>query len=572
MESNQGTTIRFLDVLSIVFGHPSSFTHSFICFSSQMGRNLKCLDLSSCKYLTRTPDFSKYSCLERLILEGCTELKVIDSSIGKVKSLKHLNLKDCVPLLSLPEELCSLDALEEIFIRGDYIGSFTLPEKIGDLRSLTVLEIERLHIPQLPPSICELKKLTHLSLRRCRLGNKLPDSLGDLESLVEFDLSHSDVVKLPYSTGNLKMLKVMKMSGSSIGTLPDSIGKLVKLEELHARSTKLTEIPSEIDSLSCLRILDLSMTRIQELPSMSKLSLLQTLNFKWCDELQELPMLPTSLVSLYVTTSPSLEKVPDFSNLRNLIKLMFSIPKEVCSYDESTGEILTLDSLDTTIPPIDLRACVELKVLMLHCGNFAYAPQLPYSLLSLALGDLEVKRNFPRLSHLRNLSYLELRNCSMEGGLESLGVSDLESLSSLVVQNCELRELNVRSLPENLECLEIWSCRSLEILHNLSHLKNLNRLHLSMCEKLREIRGLGEVECLLWLGISQCHSLHRLENLSKLEKLRNVSIDNCGSSVEIEGVGRVTRNDHRATGNAYKSTALERITLVDDSDRLCSVM
>ncbi|PKI46190.1 hypothetical protein CRG98_033448 [Punica granatum] len=76
------------------------------------GNSLKVLDLSNCHCLKKTPDFSKYSSLERLILRGCTKLVEIHPSIGKLRGLKQLDLAYCLSLKGLPEELCCPELID----------------------------------------------------------------------------------------------------------------------------------------------------------------------------------------------------------------------------------------------------------------------------------------------------------------------------------------------------------------------------------------------------------------------------------------------------------------------------
>ncbi|OWM86775.1 hypothetical protein CDL15_Pgr015811 [Punica granatum] len=92
----------------------------------KVGAKLKVLDLTGCKKLSRTPDFSEYSTLERLILANCVALTEIHSSIGKLKKLRHLNIKGCDSLRCLPKEVASLNALKEILLDGKK-DAFTLP-------------------------------------------------------------------------------------------------------------------------------------------------------------------------------------------------------------------------------------------------------------------------------------------------------------------------------------------------------------------------------------------------------------------------------------------------------------
>ncbi|XP_048136629.1 disease resistance protein RPV1-like [Rhodamnia argentea] len=235
----------------------------------KVASKLKILDLKNRNYLRKTPDFSAWESLERLILEGCHNLNEIDPSIGKLKLLTTLNLNGCESLQELPEELGCLEALIEIMMPCSSC-MFKLPETFGNLKSLLTFDVSHRQISKLPYSIGGLVKLRWLNISKCRMIKELPDTVGNLQLLVELDLSFTSLGHLPDSIGNLKQLKVLRLSHiSSITKLPSMIGLVEKLEELYANYCwNLTgKIPEEIVLLSHLRILDLSYTCISGLPS-----------------------------------------------------------------------------------------------------------------------------------------------------------------------------------------------------------------------------------------------------------------------------------------------------------------
>jgi hypothetical protein len=55
---------------------------------------LKALDMSHSKNLRKMPDFGDIPNLERLKLKGCEKLVQMDPSIGVLRNLVVLNLKD----------------------------------------------------------------------------------------------------------------------------------------------------------------------------------------------------------------------------------------------------------------------------------------------------------------------------------------------------------------------------------------------------------------------------------------------------------------------------------------------
>ncbi|XP_031390363.1 TMV resistance protein N isoform X2 [Punica granatum] len=566
----------------------------------KVGDELKVLDLTGCKELTRIPDISKYRTLERLILEDCEKLIEIDGSIGSLKCLKFLNMKGCHALGSFPEELCSLDALEVIIMKGKG-GNFSIPELIGDLISLTILEIVGVQIHELPRSIGRLGKLKRLALSKCTGINELPGSVGSLDSLVELDLSETDIERLPNSIeglamlqflhlnrckelielpesigdlkslteldlswtkitdlpesiGQLRELKVLGVTHSKIKKLPKTIGRMVKLEELHASEChSMEKVPRNIKKLPRLRILDFSgCDAISKVPSLSKVSSLQTLRLEGCHKLSKLPKLPQSLTTLNVA-SLSLRKLPDFSKLERLNSLRLSDRSDIHTRSnlensnlegiEKLTKLLTLhlNLSNLTSIPTNFSSFTHLKVLVIACWGVDYqVPQLPPTLSHLRLEYVDVETKLPCLVHLKNLVWLEFVNWSVQDGLQSLGIQELHSLAFFSIASCgNFRTLEDIKLPKSLEKLWIENCNSLETMPKLSELQNLKGLIMSDCEKLTEICGLGELLSLEELRIYNCGSLGTISDWSGLRNLKHLNISSYPQLTEIPGLGEL---------------------------------
>ncbi|XP_031372899.1 TMV resistance protein N-like isoform X3 [Punica granatum] len=237
------------------------------------GNSLKVLDLRNCHCLTKTPDLSKYSTLERLILCQCTNLVEIHPSIGKLRCLKELDLEFCFSLEGLPEELCCPELID--------IDTAKLPQRIGRLGKLEILNLYKCRsLEEISDSLGNLRSLSDLDMLGTRI-TELPDTIGNLKKLARLDLSETRITELPDSIGNLKKLRVIKMAGIEIKELPSSIGMLKRLEVLDAeRCESLAKIPSTIGGLTCLRVLNLKETSVCRLP----------------------PKLPTSLIELHVSS------------------------------------------------------------------------------------------------------------------------------------------------------------------------------------------------------------------------------------------------------------------------------
>merc|ERR1719343_771165 len=105
-------------------------------------------------------------CLDRLTIEGSLESIVFPPSIGKLKSLKYLNLSK---------------------------SSGLLPEAIGDLVGLTELNLHRSKIASLPSAIGRLKNLEHLDLSNMSKLQGLPPELTKLTNLKTLNLQNTNV-------------------------------------------------------------------------------------------------------------------------------------------------------------------------------------------------------------------------------------------------------------------------------------------------------------------------------------------------------------------------------------------
>ncbi|XP_056163447.1 disease resistance protein RPV1-like [Syzygium oleosum] len=283
-------------------------------------KKLKVLKLTGCVQLTTTPKFPASMELERLILEGCSQLAAIHPSFGNLKELVSLNMKGC-SLVGGSLDLGPMRGLKELLIDGTSIrrinfkeGSIRklkilsargckhlneIPNSIRYLKSLTFLALDGSEISTLRESIEELEKLKTLSLKNCGRLSYLPDGIGKLSSLQSLDLSHTGIQKLPPSVKDLKAMKVLRMKETFIHEFPEAILNLEKLEEIDLSSCQRLEgrINYDIGTLSSLAILKLSDTPISGLPpSILRLSHLRELHILGCNNLQSLPKLLESVI------------------------------------------------------------------------------------------------------------------------------------------------------------------------------------------------------------------------------------------------------------------------------------
>ncbi|KAL3753249.1 hypothetical protein ACJRO7_000617 [Eucalyptus globulus] len=497
--------------------------------------NLKVIYLTSCERLTRTPDFSKCMNLKRLVLKECILLEEINSSLGQLGRLKHLEIS---------KNSCQYIIVKQGFYGLDKFAIPLIPDSIGGLKSLSMLKVEyQDDVRELPHSIGKLLGLKHLSLHGCTKLGKLPDSIGELRSLLYLDLSNTSIRVLPNSIGKLGSLRKMDLSQSHIAKLPDSIANLRQLkfmcldctwiselpeniwtlenlEELIARDCRdlEDEIPREIMGLSQLTILNLSRSNISRLPmTINQLPNLRELVLSNCNGLKMLPDLPTSLIKLEFSSS-LLQALPNLSNLTNLLHLDITDRTFDFTFLKATQgrvqtpnlewlgrlhklQMLRLVLSDCNLPPTNLSSLSQLRSLEITCPDPQSLTQLPSSLKDLILEDVKKPIEWALLSNLGNLIELKLLGCQLT----------------------EIEFDNVHGQLEKLQLLQVRNCERLVMLSNLSSLKELRVLSVEYCRQLVEIKSQPS-------STGDCSSTERfIPNMQKLQKLQSLRVYYCVS-------------------------------------------
>ena len=112
--------------------------------------------------MIETPNFSRISNLEQLILQGCTRLSKIHASLGELKRLIPLDLNGCKCLKSLPHKI-SLESLKVFILSGCSRLKMFL-EIVGDMSCLLELYLDGIAIKELPLLVERLTGLIKLDL------------------------------------------------------------------------------------------------------------------------------------------------------------------------------------------------------------------------------------------------------------------------------------------------------------------------------------------------------------------------------------------------------------------------
>ncbi|XP_043687870.1 disease resistance protein RUN1-like [Telopea speciosissima] len=212
------SNLRFLDISSA----------NFMGNLAQRFQNLKVLDLSECRYLSKSPDFSWFPYLEQLDLGNCDSLDKLDESIGQLSQLKNLILKNCWQIKELPMSIGDLKFLVELQLSAS--GIKKLPDHVGLLEKLEVLDAKDCHeLVKLPRSMGRMRCLRIINLRGTGVA-AFPDDFSILSNLVELKIS-------PRPTTSHISTRVMQLSQSKdffnipreLAYLPELPSSLVEL-------------------------------------------------------------------------------------------------------------------------------------------------------------------------------------------------------------------------------------------------------------------------------------------------------------------------------------------------------
>ncbi|MEO1410178.1 MAG: gliding motility-associated C-terminal domain-containing protein [Bacteroidota bacterium] len=119
--------------------------------------------------------------------------------------------------------------------------------------------------------------VTHLNLGNSCLVGTLPNSLGNMERMVDFKVDNNDLTgSLPSSMGNWSDLQVLFVDNNAFnGSIPNSFGNLTNLISFFLDNNNFTgPIPGDFVNLVNLQRFEMFVNKIDSLPDLSSLTLL----------------------------------------------------------------------------------------------------------------------------------------------------------------------------------------------------------------------------------------------------------------------------------------------------------
>ncbi|RVW62595.1 TMV resistance protein N [Vitis vinifera] len=515
----------------------------------------------------------------------------------KESTNKHLGVQipkiffcsDCSQLQYFPEILENMENLWQLHLNGTAIKE--LPSSIEHLNRLQVLNLESCkNLVTLPESICNLRFLEDLNVNFCFELHKLPQNLGRLQSLKRLCARglNSRCCQL-LSLSGLCSLKVLNLTCSGLmqGVVLSDICGLYSLQVLDLSVCCIDEggIPTEFCQLSSLQELLLIGNPFRSIPAgINQLSRLRLLDLGYCEELRQIPALPSSLRVLDVHGCKRLETSSGllWSSLFNCFKsLIQDLECEIYPTEKSFAQV-NLISDGSGIPnwishhkkgaevvaklpqnwELTASFCGYLRgkaVKVEECGiHLIYAHDheqnhgkaMISTVCRECQGDVQSRRKLCLKGNAIN--ELPTIECPLE--LDSLCLRECKNLEHLPSSICELKSLTtlfcsgcsrLRSFPEivedveNLRVLHLDGTAIEELPASIQYLRGLQYLNLSDCTNLVSLpESICNLSSLKTLDVSFCTKLEKfpenLRSLQCLEDLRasglNLSMD-CFSSI-----------------------------------------
>ena len=181
-----------------------------------------------------------------------------DETLFKVRGLNHLKVSGFPNMVSFSPQIAQLNSLLELIIVEN--GLKSIPDEVGSLARLRVLDVSRNELATFPISLYNLTSLQTLLLNH---NHFTVESFPPCEHQPFPALQYADLV------------------GNSLTALPNFVYKSQALLELKASHNEIESLEPEIGSLASLKLIEMHKNCLKDLPAeLSQCSKLKSLSFE----------------------------------------------------------------------------------------------------------------------------------------------------------------------------------------------------------------------------------------------------------------------------------------------------
>ncbi|XP_039120075.1 putative disease resistance protein RGA1 [Dioscorea cayenensis subsp. rotundata] len=462
--------------------------------------------------------------LQTLNMNCCYHLTKLLMSIVCMNSLKHLHLRGCSALKTMPPDLSQLRCWKTL---TKYTVAENVENKIGELKHWNLdgeLRLYDLH----KVNNADLAKEVNMSSRQNikSLSLSRGASVENAEQVLEALKTHSALEMLslhdyPGTHFSMWIREGKQLQNLVVINLQNCQGceQLPPLEQLPYLE-RLTI--GRMDGIKCI-INNTTGDALSLFPALRTLELNKMANLEgWCGEedRETAPPLFPCLEDMNIGYCPKLRtRPPQIPTLRHLCIEKSYCETQMALIFKEKGFFKLLKSLES----LSLTRCEELAF-----QTFRNLNSLEY----LRITDLEELVSWPdeMFRGLESIRSLNISSCKNLAGASSQGDCGLPFLEDLNVYDCdELIELP--KCPTSLKNLSVFNCPSIKSLcSDMGYLTSLSQLKLSTCPKLESLpEGMQGLTSLEELSIEDCPALKSFpEGLQqRLPNLKELKISGC---------------------------------------------
>lgn len=186
----------------------------------------------------------------------------VDPALYYLRNVNRLSLRlapGVLTALSGPD-LCRMRKLHTLILSDNALQS--LPEELGFLQSLKVLEVARNQLTELPPALAKCAGLQVLDASFNKIAS-LKATHG-LENLATLNVAGNSLSALDLDFASLGRLHDLIISNNAIEELPAGVGLLAGLDTLNAENMQLTALPVELTELKKVTVLKIDRNPIKD--------------------------------------------------------------------------------------------------------------------------------------------------------------------------------------------------------------------------------------------------------------------------------------------------------------------